>query len=230
MSTYLRQVDPSLSEDILLNALKITKDIYGRTHLQSATMVFHLASWTAQKAASPAELQNAEKLYDEYLSIIREVSGPKSSMYEGALQQTANFYNKFNKGKANELMAKATKISESKKQEDNLSQIFARENLANKLMEIEGDYIQALGIYEQTVKDKEKLLGKEDSQYLMSLKVLAWLSEVTGDYKRAIGIYELTNDFLRLAGVYRSLGEQQRALEILKKLETKNKDDYSEKN
>ena len=127
-------------------------------------------------------------------------------------------------------MAKATKISESKKQEDNLSQIFARENLANKLMEIEGDYIQALGIYEQTVKDKEKLLGKEDSQYLMSLKVLAWLSEVTGDYKRAIGIYELTNDFLRLAGVYRSLGEQQRALEILKKLETKNKDDYSEKN
>jgi len=225
MSSYLRQLDPALSEAILFDAQVITKDVYGDKNFQNAALIVQLASIQEQKATSPEEARKAEELYLEYLDIVTEISGKESPSYIGALQLLATFYNKFDKEKAKELMAQVARtVGENEIQNDGMLEVNAREEYANQIMDIEGDYIQALGIYEETVEIKKKLLGEEDNMYLSSLGVLAWLYQLTGDYQQAIEIYKSTRDQLRLAGVYQSLGEYQRVIKLLKQFESQNKD------
>jgi len=226
MLEMARHYDQKAAHRLRDSALEISGKVYGQNNLISSSVVLNIAMVEGQNFTSDKARESAEKSYLKYLDLVTESVGENSPSYKAALQQLASFYDKFDKEKAKDLMAQAASVvSDKEDHDDEISQVIARENYANNIMDINGDYIQALGIYKETVKTKKNLLGEKDEQYLSSLGVLAWLYQLTGEYQKAIVIYKSANDPLRLAGVYQSLGEYQRVIEIMKQFQLQNKDE-----
>ena len=191
LAFYISDIDPILANDILSDALSISKHIYGAKSFNSASLLFSIATRKESNITKGGDVDNVEKLYLEYLDIIGFSCGENSNIYNSAMQTLAKFYNKYDKKKAKELLSNINVDKTDKafnSDQRGIIEITSLEEQANTIMEVRGDYLQALDIYERTTAAKKELLGKDDIRYKSSLTILAWLYVTTGKYQKAIEI------------------------------------------